>query len=243
MSEYQNDRAARIDVAAAHRLAVHHGLNEGVWNHISLLSPEDPTRMIISPGHMHWSQVTASNLALMDDAGELLAGERPPIRAGWIIHRPVHQARPDARCVIHVHAPYITAMSIRDDMRFETRSSQQSAGFHDDVAYYEVYDGLLDSESEGERMAETLGNRRVLLLRNHGALIAAPSVARAYLDVYQLERACMYQLLAVAGGGEMALIPEEIAAQMGAMSRQSTSHGHWGGMKRWMDAVEPDYRD
>lgn len=232
---------ARTDVAAAHRLAVRHGLNEGVWNHISLLSPDDDDVMMISPGHTHWSQVRASNLAVVDGAGNLLAGERPPIRAGWIIHHPVHKSRPDARCVIHVHAPYITAMSIRKDMLFETRSSQQSARFHDDVAYYDVYDGLLASEEEGERMAEVLGDRRVLMLRNHGALIAAASIATAYLDVYQLERACMYQLLAVGGGGEMQLIPEDIAAEMGARAREGHNEEHFEGMKRWLDAVEPDY--
>lgn len=232
---------ARRDVAAAHRLAVLHGLNEGVWNHISLISPDDSDAMLISPGHMHWSQVTASNLALMNGKGELMAGGPAPIRAGWIIHYPVHKARPDAKCVIHVHAPYITAMSIRQDMRFEPRSSQQAARFHDDVVYYEVYDGVLADEDEGKRMADTLGDKRLLMLRNHGALIATDSVAKAYLDVYQLERACMYQLLATAGGGEMALIPEDICAEMGNLARKGQGLGHWEGFKRWVDAERPDY--
>ena len=107
--------------------------------------------------------------------------------------------------------------------------------------YYEVYDGVLAGEDEGERMAATLGDKRVLLLRNHGALIAANSVARAYLDVYQLERACMYQLLATAGGGEMALIPEDIAAQMGELARKGQNLEHFDGMKRWVEATQPDY--
>ena len=171
----------------------------------------------------------------------MLRGERPPIRAGWIIHRPVHRARADATCVLHVHAPYITAMSIRKDVLFETRSSQQSAAFHDDVVYYDVYDGVLSSEDEGDRMAETLGDKRVLLLRNHGALVVGSSVARAYLDVYQLERACMYQLLAIAGGGEMQLIPEDVAAEIGQFSREGRNIEHFEGMKRWIAAAEPDY--
>jgi len=232
---------ARKNLAAAHRLAVLHGLNEGVWNHISLISPHDQEIMLISPGHTHWSQVRASNLAAMNPNGELIDGPTPPIRAGWIIHHPVHMARADAKCVIHVHAPYITAMSIRKDMVFEPRSSQQAAGFHNDLVYYEVYDGVLASEDEGERMAATLGDKRVLLLRNHGALVAANSVARAYLDVYQLERACMYQLLATASGGEMALIPEDVAAQMGELARKGQNLEHFDGMKRWVEATQPDY--
>ncbi|NQW08809.1 MAG: class II aldolase/adducin family protein [Alphaproteobacteria bacterium] len=232
---------ARRDLAAAHRLAVRHGLNEGVWNHISLVSPADPDLMLITPGHTHWSQVRASTLALMNPEGEMLSGERPPIRAGWIIHRPVHRARADAICVVHVHAPYITAMSIRKDVLFETRSSQQSAAFHGDVVYYDVYDGVLSSEDEGDRMAETLGDKRVLLLRNHGALVVGSSVARAYLDVYQLERACMYQLLAMAGGGEMQLIPEDVAAETARLSREGRNTEHFEGMKRWIAETEPDY--
>ena len=241
MHENSIEYEARKDVAAAHRLAVLHGLNEGVWNHISLISPDDPDIMLISPGHTHWSQVKASNLAAMNGSGELVDGPVPPIRAGWIIHHPVHCARADAKCVVHVHAPYITAMSIRQDMLFEPRSSQQAARFHDNLVYYDVYDGVLADEEEGERMAATLGNRRVLMLRNHGALIAAESVAMAYLDLYQLERACMYQLLATAGGGEMALIPEDVTAEMGRLAARGQNVAHFDGMKRWVEELQPDY--
>ena len=232
---------ARETLALAHRLATRHALNEGVWNHISLVSPEDPSQILISPGHMHWSQVRASNLPLLDSKGNLLKGDQPPIRSGWIIHYPVHQARPDAACVIHVHAPYVTAMSIRKDVQFETRSSQQSAQFHDDVAYFEEYDGILKDECEGERMAAALGDKRILLMRNHGALVVGPSVAAAYLDVYQLERACMYQLLALTGGGQIQLIPEDVAATTSQRAREVCYLEHFEGMRRWIKAIEPDY--
>ena len=231
----------RVDVAAAHRLAVHHGLNEGVWNHISLASPDEPQNILISPGHTHWSQVKASDLALMGPDGKMISGVRPPIRAGWVIHHPVHKARPYAKCVIHVHSPYTTALSIRKEMVLETRSSQQAAGFHDDVSYYEIYDGVLSDESEGSRMAEALGNKRVLMMRNHGAMIVGSTVARAYLDTYQLERACMYQLLAISGGGEMQLIPEDIAAEIGRLAREGRNLEHFDGMKRWVDEMDPNY--
>ena len=231
---------ARREVAGAHRLAVDHGLNEGVWNHISLCSPDEPENILMSPGHMHWGQVTASNLALMAPNGSLLAGARPPIRAGWIIHHPVHKARADAKCVIHVHAPYTTAMSIRQDMRLETRSSQQAAAFHNDVAYYEVYDGNLSDESEGEHMAEVLGDKRILMMRNHGAMIVGATVGQAYLDTYQLERACMYQLLAVGGGGDMSLIPEDVAADIGRQAREGFHQNHFDGMMAYITEKEPD---
>ncbi len=231
----------RCDLAAAHRLAVRDGLNEGTWNHLSAVLPDDPARMLISPGYTHWSQVRAGNLALVDDTGQLVEGPAPPTRAGWIIHGPLHKARPDALCVMHVHAPYITALSMRADSSLDTCSSQQAAQFHGDVAVYEVYDGVLQDEAEGFHMAEVLGDKRILILRNHGALVVGPSVGRAYLDLYQLERACMYQLLALAGGGRLQRIPENIAAEMSAMARRGHADPHFGGLRRLLDEKEPDY--
>lgn len=232
---------ARQNLALAHRLAVRHELNEGVWNHISLVSPENPDHLLISPGHTHWSLVRASNLALMDQDGQFLAGEQAPIRAGWIIHAPVHRIRRDAKCVVHVHSPYATALSIRKDVIFETRCSQQSAAFYNDVAYYEEYDGILKGEDEGERMAAVLGQKRVLILRNHGVLIAGPTVSDVYMDLYQFERACMYQILAMTGGGQMKLISDEIAAAIGQQVKDGLYSRHFEGMRRWMQEIEPDY--
>ncbi|MEM7225379.1 MAG: class II aldolase/adducin family protein [Pseudomonadota bacterium] len=235
------EASARRDLAAAHRLAVRDGLNEGTWNHMSLESPDDPALTLITPGYTHWRQVSASTLALMSPEGEMVAGSRPPIRAGWIIHGPVQKARPDAKCLMHVHAPNIVALSMGREGRLDTCGSQLAAQFHDDIAYFEVYDGVLREEDEGARMADALGDKRVLILANHGCLVAGPNVARAYLDLYQLERACLFQLLATAGGRELRGIPEGIAAEMGAMSREGHSDRHFEAMTRLLDEDEPDY--
>lgn len=232
---------ARRDLAAAHRLAVRDGLNEGTWNHFSVMSPDDPDVMLISPGYTHWSQVTASNLAAVGCDGEPVSGDSRPTVAGWIIHYPVHQAVPEAKCLMHVHAPYITALSMKKDVRLDTCSSQQAAQFHDDVAYYEVYDGLLNSEDEGKRMADAMGDKRVLMMRNHGAMVAGRDVANTYVDLYQLERACMYQILAMNGGGDLAQIPDDIAKAMAVRARDGHSEQHFGAMRRLIDAKEPDY--
>ena len=231
----------RRDLAAAHRLAVRDGLNEGTWNHLSCVSPNDPEALLITPGYTHWRQVTASNLALVDGEGAQLQGPTPPTRAGWIIHGPVHRARAEAKCVMHVHSPYITALSMRRGEKLDTCSSQQAAQFHEDVAYFEVYDGVLTNEAEGARMAEALGDRRVLILRNHGALVVGPTVGRTYVDLYQLERACLYQLLATADGAPLNEIPADIAAQISARARAGQAEGHFGAMRRLLDAEEPDY--
>jgi len=234
---------ARCDLAAAHRLAVRDGLNEGVWNHLSVMSPDDPEVMLITPGYTHWSMVNAGNIAAVGPDGlPVSEGGTEPTVAGFIIHAPVHQAVPSAKCLMHVHSPYITALSMRKDIRLDTCSSQQAAQFHGDVAYYEVYDGLLNSEDEGRHMAEVMGDNRVLMMRNHGAMVAGETVGQAYVDLYQLERACMYQVLATGEDCELNQIPEEIAASMAANARgNARSDMFFRGMRDLLDRDEPDY--
>lgn len=233
---------ARRDLAAAHRLAVRDGLNEGAWNHLSVISPDDPEVMLITPGYTHWKMVTAGNLAAVRmDGMPVEEGGAVPSTAGWIIHFPVHRAIPAARCLMHVHAPYITALSMRKDVRLDTCSSQQAAQFHDDVAYYDLYDGTLSDEAEGCHMAEVMGDKRILMMRNHGAMVAAPSVGRAYVDLYQLERACMYQVLATGDGHKLSRIPPEIASQMRANATGGRHEPYFDAMRAVLDAHEPDY--
>ena len=232
----------RRDLAAAHRLAVRDGLNEGAWNHLSVISPDDPEVMLITPGYTHWRMVTASNLAAVYMDGTPVAqGGAVPSTAGWIIHFPVHKAIPQAKCLMHVHSPYITALSMREGVRLDTRSSQQAAQFHDDVAYYDLYDGTLTDEVEGYHMAEVMGDKRILMMRNHGAMVAAPSVGRAYVDLYQLERACMYQILATGDGHALTQIPDEIAHQMRASATSGRHEPYFDAMRAVLDAHEPDY--
>ncbi len=238
-----DEATARNDLAAAHRLAVMHGLNEGTWNHISYQLEH---RMLISPGYTHWSQVCASNLTSVNDQGTVVGGASAPIRPGWIIHYPLHQRRPDARCIAHVHSPYATALSLRTDIMFDAQSSQQAAQFYDDVAYFEIYDGLLDAPEEGYRMADALGRKRVLLLRNHGVVVVGQSIAAVYIDLYQFERACMYQMLACASAtAVLQHIPAKLAAAMTRNARHDTTDAaaHYAGMKRLVCAKEPDYAE
>lgn len=231
----------RRDLAAAHRIAAMDGLNEGTWNHMSLMSRAVPEHMYISPGDTHWSQVRASDLATMGPQAEMVDGPREPNPAAWIIHYPVHRARPDARCLLHVHTPHATALTMRKDGKLDTRCCQAAAYFHGDVAYFDVYDGSLRDEEEGERMAAALGDKRVLLMRNHGALVAGPTVGRAYMDLYLLERAAMFQLLATVDGAKLNRIPKDVAATIAERAREEGNEGHFEGMKRVLDERAPDY--
>ncbi len=147
---------------------------------------------------------------------------------------------------MHVHPPYATAMAMRKDNCLDTLSSQNASVFHGDVAYFDKFDGVLRDEAEGERMAAALGRKRILMMRNHGVLVAAPDIASAYYDLYNLERACMYQMLATMDGNtELNRIPEDIAARLSARIRngESDARGNFAGMRQVLDQREPDYRE
>lgn len=243
MTQQYTESQARCDLAAAHRLSVIYGLNEGTWNHMSLSHPQDSNLSLNTPGYTHWSQVNASNLVLTHSDGTFISGGRPPIKAAAIIHHPVHQARPDIQCLIHVHTPHITALGMQKGVRLDTCGSQQAAQFHDDIAWYETYDGVLIDPAEGKRMCDALGDKRILMLRNHGVIVTGSSAAQAFLDLYQLERACLYQLLATAGSAEIQQIPEQHAAEMCRMAKAGHSDPHFAAMRRLLDEQESNYVD
>ena len=241
-------RDARLDLAAAHRLAVRDGLSEGTWSHLTLIHPEDPERMLMSPPYWHWSQVTASSLV---DVGPGFAEDG----AAWIayrIHYPVHAARRDAAAVLHVHSPAITAMSLLQDPR--PRMVEQSAlYFLGRIAVSDEFDGLEDRTGmgQGESMAAALGERcTVLILRNHGVVVTGPTVGHAYAELYMLERTCRAQLTALATGLPLNELSEDQLRHFEERHEEDLEKGgladhtpHFEGMKKVIDVVEPDYRD
>jgi ribulose-5-phosphate 4-epimerase/fuculose-1-phosphate aldolase len=193
-------RRARVDLAAAHRLAVFDGLNEGSWNHFSVALPDG--QMLVTPAERHWQQVTASNLVLVGEDGTKLSNGCDYDAAAFCIHQPIHAAREDAVCILHAHPPYATALSMVEGARLEM-ADQNALALYGRVAYDDVYDGFISEASQSERLVEVIGDARVLFMRNHGVLVVGPTVADAYTDLYQLERACYLQHLASGFGGKL----------------------------------------
>jgi ribulose-5-phosphate 4-epimerase/fuculose-1-phosphate aldolase len=240
---------ARVDLAAAHRLAVRDNLHEGTWNHISFADPENAAAILISPSYMHWSHVTASSLEHLGPDAEL-AKRDLALWVAYRIHYPLHQARPDAKCVIHVHSPNVVALSM---LGVPLNKAEQSAlTFHDQVAYTSEYDGLWpDDLEQGRRMAEVLGERNtVLILRNHGAIVIGATVGRAYTAVYVLERAAQNQILAMSTGQPLnnlsdAQLERYLGKEWWSPVESGTDYfeEHFQAMKRVLDREEPDYRD
>src|SRR3954447_11087584 len=192
------EQAARIDLAAAFRLAVRLDLHEGVCNHFSVMLPrlqDEGGRFLLNAYGLHWSEVTASNLLALDAQGRVLAGEGEYEKTAFYIHSRIHVANPHAACVLHTHMPHATALTLLEGGRLEM-VEQNALRFADDIAYDDTYNGLVLDNGEGDRLARVLGDKRVLFLANHGVIVVGPTVAEAFDLMYYLERACRLQVLA-----------------------------------------------
>ncbi|SLN76800.1 aldolase [Oceanibacterium hippocampi] len=243
-------RRGRVELAAALRWADRLGLSEGVCNHFSLVVPDEDgalngRRFLINPHGWHWSEVTASSLVLCDADGTVLEGDNEVERTAFCIHSRVHLGVPGAACVLHTHMPYATALTLLEDGRLEM-VEQNALSFAGRIAYDDEYGGLALAEAEGERLARKMGNRGVLFMANHGVMVAGPSVAEAFNDLYYLERAAMFQVLARSTGGKLRRLSDEVIAttrQQFAEEMPKVAARHFAAILRMLDRDMPDFRD
>jgi ribulose-5-phosphate 4-epimerase/fuculose-1-phosphate aldolase len=239
-------RQARIDLAACHRLAARFGLNEGIDNHLTMLVPGYSDRFYLAPFGLLWSEVKASDLMELDFGGKVVAGRGLVEDTALHIHLPVHRLVREARCVLHTHMPHATALSMLEDPRLEM-AGQSAIGFYGDIGYYD-YNGLALDHQEGERMAQALEGKSVLMLRNHGVLVIGDSAAQAFERLYFLERACQVQVLALSTGRALHIVPQPVVEATVAQFRACTDVGgmsrselHFEALKRLLDRSEADY--
>ncbi|HZD26665.1 MAG TPA: aldolase [Alphaproteobacteria bacterium] len=239
----------RSELACALRWAARLGLNEGVCNHFSLAVPDADgairgDRFLINPYGWHWSEITASSLVLCDGEGRVLEGDNEVEDTAFFIHRGIHRAAPNAACVMHTHMPYATALTLVHDGRLKM-CEQNALMFDERIAYDDDYNGLALDGAEGDRIAAKLGNRSVLFMASHGVTVTGPSVAEAFNDLYYLERAAMFQVLARSTGGRLRSIPEAVrqrTRQQFAGERARVAARHFTALRRILDREEPEYR-
>jgi ribulose-5-phosphate 4-epimerase/fuculose-1-phosphate aldolase len=235
------ERAVRVDLAAAFRLAVRMDLHEGVCNHFSAML--DARRFLLNSYGLHWSEVTASNLVALDGDGNVLEGKGEIEKTAFYIHSRIHLANPHAKCVLHTHMPYATALTLLEGGRLEM-VEQNALRFHDDIAYDDIYNGLVVDPAEGDRLAQVLGHKRVLFLSNHGVIVVGPTVAEAFDSLYYLERACRLQVLARATGLPFRKVRAEVVRETNRLIAADTpkyAGAHFTALKRILDREEPAY--
>src|SRR5262249_586807 len=234
--------AARVDLAAAFRLAVRLDLHEGVCNHFSYMLP-DGKRFFLNRYGLHWSEVSASNLLMLDAEGRVLQGEGEFEKTAFYIHSRIHLANPKAACVLHTHMPYATALTLLENGRLEM-AEQNALRFHDDIAYDDEYNGLVVDNPGGDRSARGLGDKGVLFLASHGIIVVGPSVAEAFDSLYYLERACRLQILARSTGRPLRKVRGEVVRETYRMIAADTpkyAGAHFEALKRILDREAPAY--
>ncbi|HEY6336132.1 MAG TPA: aldolase [Alphaproteobacteria bacterium] len=240
---------ARVDLAAAHRMAVIHGFNEGIFNHFTLAVPGKSDRFYLIPFGLYWSEVAASAFMEVGYDGRVLSGTGEVERSAFCIHAPIHRLNAGAACVMHTHMPYATALTRLEDPRIAAIGQTESA-FLDITAYDENYTGLAYDPAEGERLASVLGDKKVLFMANHGVLVVGDTVAEAYDRLFYLERACQVQLYAMWTGKPLKPLPEAAVQRLKEQQSHRLSYGgkssadhHFDALKRILDRREPDYQD
>jgi ribulose-5-phosphate 4-epimerase/fuculose-1-phosphate aldolase len=210
----------RADLALALRAAAHHGLSEGVCNHFSVAVPGAPgeaERYLINPRGLHWSEVQADDIVMIDAAGAVLAGRHAVEPTAMFIHGAVHRIARQA-VVLHTHMPYTTALTLTSARTLDTTLSQNAMRFHGRVAVDAQYNGLALDATEGERIAHAMQGADVVFLGNHGVVVCGERIDYAYDDLYYLERACMVEVLARSTGLPMQPINPALAARVAAQT-------------------------
>ena len=157
-------RQARVHLAAAHRLAVFHELDEGIDNHFTMTLPGADDRYLILPFGLHWSEARASDMIVFDESGATLQGEGDVERSAQCIHAPIHRLC-GAKVVLHTHQTWALALNMLEDNRL-LPGSQTAAFLTRNIAYDDGYAGLADSLSEGERLASVLGDKQIMFMKN-----------------------------------------------------------------------------
>ena len=241
MNPPADEREARVELAAAFRIAVMFDFHEGIANHFSMLVPGRDDRFLINPFGLHFSEITASSLAMVGVDGAPISGTAPATGIG--IHAPIHRLCPQAAVVLHTHQPWTTALAMHDVLHLAP-ISQTSLQFTDRVVYDERYEGLADLD-EGERLAKVLGEAEVMFLRHHGILVAGRELGVAMDDLYMLEKAAQLQVLA-SGLGPLTAIRDETIERTRAQfadGRIEWGRLHWAAMLRMVERAQPDFRD
>lgn len=240
----QQEWKLRQDLAACYNLVAHYGWDDLIFTHISARVPGPEHHFLINPYGLMFEEITASSLVKVDLNGDKVIDSEYEINpAGFTIHSAIHEARDDAQVVLHLHTNAGVAVSAQKDGL--QAISQQSLFPLTSLSYHE-YEGVALREDEKVRLQKDLGDTFFMILRNHGLLTCAETVADAFLNMYILQRACEIQLLAQSGGGELTPVPNGIVEGMQAAAKQVTRNAGgalaWPGLLRKLDRLNAPYK-
>lgn len=248
-----SEQRLRQELAACYRLIAHFRMSDLIFTHISLRLPGPEHHFLINPYGLLFDEITASSLVKIDLQGRPVEPSPHPVNpAGFVIHSAIHAAREDAHCVLHTHTRAGCAVAALECGLLPV--NQMSMEFYGRVAYH-AYEGIALDMDEQQRLVADLGDKPVMILRNHGLLATGGSVAEAFLRMYYLEKACEIQL-AAQSAGQVILPPVEVCAHT---ERQFNAPGRgvkqgelidpdalqlaWAALLRMLERVAPGYQD
>jgi ribulose-5-phosphate 4-epimerase/fuculose-1-phosphate aldolase len=201
---------AREGLAACFQLAVRFGFEEGVCNHFSAVVPGHDDLMFINPYGHAFREITASRLLVCNFDGNVVAGDGAPEATAFFIHARLHRLKPRIKVALHTHMPNATALSMLEGPPL-LWAGQTALKFYGRTAVDEDYNGLALDNSEGDRIAQAMGDADIVFLKNHGVMVTGPNIAEAWDDLYYLERAAEVQLKAMSTGRPLKRIPPQVA--------------------------------
>jgi len=237
----------RVDLAACYRLVELFGWSDLVGTHISARVPGHEHVFLINPFGMTFDEITATSLIKIDLEGNVI-GESSYYgvnKAGFVIHSAVHQVRDDANCVIHLHTVDSMAVSaLSEGLLPLNQTAMLTTG---DLALHD-YEGPALHLDERERLQRDLGDKHLMLLRNHGTLAVGASVSEAFVRMFMLQRACSAQVRTLSMGRPLHEVSAAARASTEAMGTSATTlsrYGQlaWPALLRKLDREMPGYDD
>ena len=237
----QDERSLRIQLAAAYRLVTRFQMADLVDTHISVKLLGTANHFLINPDGLLFEEMTASSLVKVNLQAQIVEPTEWQINpAGFVIHSAIYPARPEIRCVLHTHSPYVMAVSALECGLLPL--AQIGLQFYNRVAYHD-YEGVSLELDEQERLISHLGDNPVMLMRNHGLLAVGRTVAEAFYRAYYMEKACEIQIRAQSTGSKLIELSPEVCEK--SAKQQEVEHLgelQWQALTRLLDREDPSYK-
>lgn len=236
---------ARQELAACYRIFDMLGWTESVYNHITVKVPGEAGAFLINPFGLLYSEVKASNLVKIDIDGNKLADSPYPVnRAGFVQHSLFHRHLSDAHAIIHTHTTATMAVcSLEGGLQ---PVNFYACNFIGRLAYHD-FEGVTVRDEEGERLLANLGNKRILMLRNHGPVVIGRSLPMAFVQYWALQRACEIQVATLSMGKPIQVSNDVIAVHQRDLGQASASaepgRADFDAMVRKVDRIDASWRE
>ena len=242
----KTERDLRTQLAACYRIFDYMGWSEMIFNHITVKIPGDEHHFLINPYGLHYSEVTASNLVKVDIDGNIVEETDYAVNpAGILIHTAIHAARPEIHCIAHTHTS--AGMAVACSEKGLRNDNFYSALLHNRIAYHD-FEGITVMDDEKPRLVANLGDKTLLILRNHGLLACGRTIPEAFMNLWSLERSCEVQVTCDSTNQPMIPVRNEVLEKSEQlMAKQSmglpVGELEFSAFVRIIDKIDSSYKD